>query len=92
MCIISCSEITKCFENQKVALIGDSRMRSLYFQIANSISKEPVPTGYVSLLLIRCDQLLKSYENYISLFRFLIVFHIQQLLGNFFLSISFLLQ
>lgn len=40
------SEITKCFENQKVALIGDSRMRSLYFQIANSISKEPVPTGY----------------------------------------------
>ena len=38
-------EVQTCLQHQEVAIIGDSRMRSIYFHLADTVSEEPVKSG-----------------------------------------------
>ena len=41
----NCREVKTCLKNEKVAIIGDSRLRALYYHLADTVSKEVVKAG-----------------------------------------------
>ena len=55
------SEVRTCLQNTRVALIGDSRIRGLYYQLAETVSVTHVPTGKKVHLIFQWSGSYKTY-------------------------------